>query len=104
MGNENGRSPAFAAVSAVVRHGDKVLRYEQEGLSKREYFAVHMPAPDLSKLTQAACREQGVPEMPGSSNRGAWELWRDQVSAILRVRQADALLAALENLPIREIP
>lgn len=95
-----GSKGAFAAVAATT-NGRELKRWEQIGLTKREYFAVHLPAPDLSKLTDSACSEQCLPASPSTSHRGAWELWRNEVTAILRVRQADALLVALERGPDR---
>lgn len=68
-------------------------------LSKRELFILNVRVEecDFDDLSVDGCKERGLPAMPNSANRKRWEEWRFAVEAELRIRRADALLAALSH-------
>ena len=74
----NGQSPAYASVAITERES-----YNQEGLTKREYFAA------------MALQGLMVQSIPGSHNLNTDNL--NKVRAKFAVNMADAVLCELDN-------
>lgn len=89
LGDDVKSEPAFPMYSEIGN-------LHAEGLTKREYFAIHAPVPG-ERLTDVDCEQLGYPKLPNVSHKKLWQEWWFKVEAIQRVRWADALIAELEK-------
>lgn len=91
----NGNS---AAIPYLFRDIPNMGPMYEFGLTKREYFAIHADGfnEDSDPKYVAQCLGWPVPDI-SPSDYEAWQAWWRKAEATWKVRNADALLAALEE-------
>ena len=94
MNKINDGGPAFPTQEF---NDDGSHYYSHFGLTKREYLATHMSVADIQfKNFDIAAEWAGIPA-PQTSNFSEMTEFSFKIEAIIRVRQADALIAELEK-------